>query len=88
MKTYLEVPFEEKDAVKRLGAKWEAGTRRWYIENEPDLRPFWKWLPEKEKKPVSGGKVPGATKKGKKKNPPKWEDFLKKNDKRYGKLNG
>lgn len=87
MKTYLEVPFEEKDAVKRLGAKWEAGSRRWYIEDQSDLRPFWKWLPEKGERPVSGGKSSEAKKKGKKKTKPKWEEFLNKNDKRYGRLN-
>ena len=28
---YLQVPYEEKDAAKRLGARWDSGAERWYI---------------------------------------------------------
>ncbi|KAG5184272.1 hypothetical protein JKP88DRAFT_315256 [Tribonema minus] len=30
MKVYLEVPYDEREAVKRLGAKWDAAAKRWY----------------------------------------------------------
>jgi hypothetical protein len=28
---YLAVPFEEKDEVKKLGAKWDNNEKKWYI---------------------------------------------------------
>lgn len=36
MKTYLNVPYAEKDYVKRCGAKWDAAAKKWYVSgNEP-----------------------------------------------------
>ena len=29
-KIYLNVPFEEKDEVKKLGARWDYNMKRWY----------------------------------------------------------
>ena len=45
MRTNLQVPFAEKDDAKRLGARWDATRKIWYIENAPDLAPFVKWIP-------------------------------------------
>lgn len=45
MRVNLKVPFAEKDEAKRLGAKWDAALKVWYIENAPDQSPFDKWLP-------------------------------------------
>ena len=28
---YLNVPFEEKDRVKSLGAKWDVEKKKWWI---------------------------------------------------------
>lgn len=42
---YLTVPFKEKDSVKALGARWDAGARRWYVPEGQDLVPFAAWLP-------------------------------------------
>lgn len=28
---YLHVPYEQKDAAKQLGARWDRERRRWYI---------------------------------------------------------
>ena len=28
---YLNVPYEEKDAAKKLGARWDPEQRKWYI---------------------------------------------------------
>ncbi|MFD2270846.1 DUF5710 domain-containing protein [Undibacterium arcticum] len=28
---FLDVPFAEKDSVKRLGARWDGAMRKWYI---------------------------------------------------------
>lgn len=33
MKVYLDVPFEEKEEAKKLGAKWDDNTRQWYAPN-------------------------------------------------------
>ena len=38
MKTYLYVPFEEKDFVKKLGAKWDKENRSWYILDDNKKR--------------------------------------------------
>ncbi|MED8143181.1 DUF5710 domain-containing protein [Escherichia coli] len=29
---YINVPFHEKDEAKRLGARWDATRKTWYIE--------------------------------------------------------
>jgi len=42
-KSYLNVPYAEKDAAKALGAKWDAGKKKWYAPNEVDLLLFEKW---------------------------------------------
>jgi ribonuclease HI len=40
-KIYLKVPFSRKEEVKGLGAKWDAGKKKWYIlddnENKGEL---------------------------------------------------
>ena len=30
-KIYLNVPYSEKDEAKKLGAKWDAKNKKWYI---------------------------------------------------------
>jgi hypothetical protein len=45
---FLEVPFEEKDEVKRLGARWDATARRWFLAGGVegvDVDVFGRWLP-------------------------------------------
>jgi len=42
MKAYLEVPFEEKDEAKKLGAKWDPVNKKWYAPNTETLL-FEKW---------------------------------------------
>ena len=44
----LNVPYEEKDDAKRLGAKWNGYGRYWYIENDDDYSLFSAWLSEEE----------------------------------------
>lgn len=44
-KTYLTVSFNEKDAAKSLGAKWDAVQRQWYVPDGRELAPFSAWLP-------------------------------------------
>ncbi len=40
---YLDVPREEKDEAKALGAKWDKYQKAWYVEKGTDLEPFAKW---------------------------------------------
>lgn len=44
---YLDVPFDEKDKAKAVGARWDPRAKRWYAPNgvTPELRP-WAALPD------------------------------------------
>ena len=42
-KTYLTVPYAEKDAAKALGAKWDATKKKWYAPANTELSSFSKW---------------------------------------------
>ena len=44
MRTDLCVPFEQKDEARRLGAKWDAARKTWYVENVENIKPFLKWI--------------------------------------------
>jgi len=44
MKRYLNVPYNEKDEAKKLGARWSPFYKSWYIEEIPDIIPFIKWM--------------------------------------------
>ena len=46
MRVDLKVPFEEKDSAKKLGARWDATRKVWYVEDLPNLAPFLKWMPK------------------------------------------
>jgi hypothetical protein len=48
MRINLVTPFAEKDAVKALGARWDAAKKCWYIVNIADLTPFLRWIPNME----------------------------------------
>ena len=37
------MPYDEKDAAKRLGARWDPGAERWYIPAGRDPEPFARW---------------------------------------------
>ena len=45
MRFNLKVPFAEKDEAKKLGARWDAGKKLWYIQDKEDLAPFARWSP-------------------------------------------
>ncbi|WP_157199584.1 DUF5710 domain-containing protein [Methylomonas koyamae] len=38
-KTYLNVPYAQKDAAKALGARWDASNKKWYIPAGKDPEP-------------------------------------------------
>lgn len=42
----LKVPFAEKDEAKRLGARWDAAIKKWYVPAGVDLAPFARWTQE------------------------------------------
>lgn len=45
MRFNLKVPFAEKEAAKKLGARWDAARKNWYVVNQGDMQPFTKWSP-------------------------------------------
>lgn len=38
------VPFHEREDAKRLGAKWDSKSRKWWVPIGTDLRPFGRWV--------------------------------------------
>jgi hypothetical protein len=40
---WLEVPFEEKDAAKALGARWDPEARSWYAPPDVEFEPLARW---------------------------------------------
>ncbi len=76
-KTYLNVPYGEKDAAKALGAKWDAAIKKWYAPANSDPTQFAKWQTEassaaakKPKSRSSGNILAGVT------THPKDKDFV------------
>jgi len=57
MRINLVTPFAEKDAVKALGARWDAAKKCWYIVDVADLAPFKRWILDM----AAAMDVPGAT---------------------------
>jgi hypothetical protein len=44
----LNVPFEEKDEAKKLGARWDKERRTWYMLPGLDLKDFDRWIPKQK----------------------------------------
>lgn len=42
---YINTPFDEKDIVKALGARWDMTRKQWYVLPDANLKLFEKWLP-------------------------------------------
>ncbi|HDX6309637.1 TPA: DUF1738 domain-containing protein, partial [Campylobacter fetus subsp. venerealis] len=47
-KTYLYVPFKEKDEAKKAGAKWDKESKMWYAPKGANLNKFNKWQTSQE----------------------------------------
>ena len=47
-RTYLAVPYAEKDDAKQLGAKWDRQAKAWYVPAGVDLEAFTAWLPSRD----------------------------------------
>ncbi|MDD5578296.1 MAG: DUF5710 domain-containing protein [Methylobacter sp.] len=45
-KTYLDVPYAQKDAAKALGARWDAANKKWYVPAGMDVTLFAIWQPQ------------------------------------------
>ena len=53
---YINVPYEQKDEAKLLGARWDADVRRWYITGQQDALLFSKWFGDAvQRKPLVAG---------------------------------
>jgi len=50
-KTFLAVPYKEKEQAKKLGAKWDKDNKLWYAPEGTDLSQLSTWLPEKARAP-------------------------------------
>ncbi|MDL2210248.1 ssDNA-binding domain-containing protein [Desulfovibrio sp. OttesenSCG-928-O18] len=52
-KTFLAVPYKEKEQAKKLGAKWDKENKLWYAPEGTDLNQLSAWLPKKSLAPES-----------------------------------
>ena len=57
-KTYLNVPYAEKDAAKALGARWDAAIKKWYAPGAADIALFTKWAAESVSSDSSSATIP------------------------------
>jgi antirestriction protein ArdC/phage/plasmid primase-like uncharacterized protein len=51
-KTYINVPYTEKDEAKGLGAKWDKEQKSWFIAAGADQSLFEKWMKPQENKEI------------------------------------
>jgi antirestriction protein ArdC/phage/plasmid primase-like uncharacterized protein len=51
-RTWLAVPFKEKDAARAAGARWDKEAKAWYAPPETDLAPLAQWLPRDRATPA------------------------------------
>ncbi|CAG1022516.1 partial DNA primase TraC, partial [Methylococcales bacterium] len=42
-RTYIDVPFSQKEEAKALGARWDRQEKSWYVPTSIDPLPFAKW---------------------------------------------
>ena len=54
-KVYIHCSFNEKEEVKKLGAKWDSETKSWYIPEGVNVNLFSKWLSSPKGIPGIGG---------------------------------
>lgn len=45
----LDVPYEEKEEVKMLGARWDPEIKKWYVPDNKSAKPFARWIKDSEK---------------------------------------
>ncbi|KKB60991.1 hypothetical protein WM40_25860, partial [Robbsia andropogonis] len=55
-RTYLDVPFKEKQSARELGAKFDRREKKWYVPAGSDPSLFARWMPSGPKeRPLSEG---------------------------------
>jgi len=59
-RTYLAVPYKEKDEAKALGAKWDKDAKSWFVPAGTDLAPLAAWLPPRDELHVANTPDPRA----------------------------
>ena len=45
-RVYLDVPFDEKEQAKALGARWVSSRKAWYVPGGEDAMKFARWHEE------------------------------------------
>ncbi|TDG03003.1 hypothetical protein E1N52_36815 [Paraburkholderia guartelaensis] len=55
-RTYLDVPFREKDAAHDLGARFDRRSKKWYVPGGTDVGPFARWIPAHEPQTAQDGR--------------------------------
>lgn len=53
MRVNLNVPFDQKDAARRAGARWDAARKTWFVENVERLEPFTQWIDKRLLQPCA-----------------------------------
>ena len=48
-RTYLHIPYQDKEQAKTLGARWDARQKQWYAPEGTDLEPLQRFLPNPER---------------------------------------
>ncbi len=43
-RTYLNCPYSQKDACKKLGARWDPFKKKWYVPASVNTAPFRRWM--------------------------------------------
>lgn len=56
-KTWLNVPYVEKDQAREAGAKWDGKEKRWYAAVGADLNRLATWLPGEHQQPAAASAV-------------------------------
>jgi hypothetical protein len=51
MRVNLKVPYSQKHHAKKLGARWDAALKTWYVEDVEHIGRFLQWVPDHLRKP-------------------------------------
>lgn len=60
-KTYLNVPYAQKDAAKALGARWDAAAKKWFVPAGKDIALFAQWQMDAESASASSATIINTT---------------------------
>lgn len=45
MSLFLNVPYQDEEKAKALGAEWDKEKKQWYVKNKNEYNKFFKWYP-------------------------------------------